>query len=101
MVEELQRLKGLYEALGTGNWPVSSFIPRAYRITTKRVQQLWQQLRPAAPRQLPLLDYHSYPERAQARLEVITLYVQGWSKRSISQFLHVSRPTINAWIDAL
>ena len=47
---------------------------------------------------MPLLDYHSYPERSQARLQVIELYAQGWSKHSISQFLHVSRPTINAWI---
>ncbi len=31
-------------------------------------------------------------------MEVITLYAQGWSKRSISRFLHVSRPTIPAWI---
>jgi transposase InsO family protein len=51
-----------------------------------------------SPPQLPLLDYHSYPERAQARFEVIQLYFQGWSKTSISRFLHVSRPTINAWI---
>ena len=29
---------------------------------------------------------------------MITLYAQGWSKRSISRFLHVSRPTITAWI---
>src|SRR5207248_9062331 len=58
----------------------------------------WQELPPAAPQQLPLLDYHSYPERSQARLQVIELYAQGWSKHSISQFLHVSRPTINAWI---
>ena len=28
----------------------------------------------------------------------MTLYAQGWSKRSISQFLHVSRPTITAWM---
>jgi transposase InsO family protein len=45
-----------------------------------------------------LLDYHTYPTRAEARREVITLYAQGWSKRSISRFLHVSRPTITAWI---
>jgi putative transposase len=31
-------------------------------------------------------------------MQVIELYFQGWSKRSISRFLHVSRPTINAWI---
>ena len=46
----------------------------------------------------PLLDYPSYPERPQARREVLTLYAQGWSKRSISQVLHVSRPTITRWI---
>jgi hypothetical protein len=28
----------------------------------------------------------------------MTLYAQGWSKRRISRFLHVSRPTITAWI---
>jgi len=31
-------------------------------------------------------------------MQVITLYAQGWSKRSISQFLRVSRPTITTWI---
>jgi Winged helix-turn helix len=29
---------------------------------------------------------------------VITLYAQGWEKIRISRFLHVSRPTIDAWI---
>ena len=69
-----------------------------YRIDHKTVKDLWEQLSPALPRQLPLLDYHSYPERSQARLEVIELYFQGWSKRSISAVLNVSRPTINEWI---
>src|SRR2546425_366608 len=55
--------------------------------------------RPAtSPPQLPLLDSHSYPERSQARCEVMQLSVQGWSTTSISRFWHVSRPTINAWI---
>ena len=31
-------------------------------------------------------------------MQVIQLYFQGWNKRSISRFLRVSRPTINAWI---
>jgi transposase len=31
-------------------------------------------------------------------VEVVQLYFQGWSKTSISGFLHVSRPTINEWI---
>jgi hypothetical protein len=48
--------------------------------------------------QLPLWTYHTQPDRAQARLQVITLYAQGWEKRSISRFLQVSRPTIDAGI---
>jgi hypothetical protein len=47
---------------------------------------------------LPLWNYHTQPDRYQARLHVITLYAQGWEKRSISRFLQVSRPTIDAWI---
>jgi hypothetical protein len=62
------------------------------------VKRLWSQLPPSLPEQLPLLDYHSYPERAQARQQVIELYFQGWNKLSISRFLRVSRPTINEWI---
>jgi transposase InsO family protein len=34
----------------------------------------------------------------QARLHVIKLYYQGWAKVSISRFLKVSRPTVDAWI---
>jgi len=67
-------------------------------VSHQSIKKLWQQLPPAAPRQLPLLDYHAYPTRAEARREVMTLYAHGWSKRSISRFLHVSRPTITAWI---
>jgi len=28
----------------------------------------------------------------------VKLYYQGWEKGSISRFLKVSRPTVNAWI---
>jgi hypothetical protein len=34
--------------------------------------------------------------RYQARMQVITLYYQGWERISIHRFLRVSRPTINA-----
>src|SRR2546422_734592 len=98
VVHELQRLKGLYEGFGSRELARIIFHTLAHRIHHHTVQQLWQELPPAAPPPLPLLDYHSYAERSQARMEVIALYAQGWSKRSISQFLHVSRPTINAWI---
>src|SRR6266849_1329123 len=98
VVHELQRLKGLYEGFGSRELARIIFHTLARRIHHHTVQQLWQELPPASLQQLPLLDYHSYAERSQARMEVIELYAQGWSKHSISRFLHVSRPTINAWI---
>jgi hypothetical protein len=99
VVQELQRLKGLYEGFGYRELARIVFHRVEYWIDSKTVKQLWEELSPASPRQLPLLDYHSYAEPSQARLAVIELYFEGWRKRSISEFLHVSRPTINAWID--
>lgn len=98
VVQELQRLKGLYDGFGHRELARIIFHTCARRISHHSIKKLWHQLSPAAPQQLPLLDSHSYPVRAQARQEVIALSAQGWSKRSISQFLHVSRPTITAWI---
>jgi hypothetical protein len=98
VVHELQRLKGLYEGFGFRELARIMFHTTMYRLTGQTAQRLWERLPPAAPPTRPLLDYHSHPERAHARLEVITLYAQGWRKRSISQFLQVSRPTINTWI---
>jgi hypothetical protein len=98
VVDELQRLKGLYDGFGYRELARILFHTRAHRVSHHSIKKLWHQLSPAPPRQLPLLDYHTYPTRAEARREVITLYAQGWSKRSISRFLHVSRPTITAWI---
>lgn len=98
VVQELQRLKGLYEGFGYRELARIVFHRVACRIDPKTVQQLWEELAPVAPQQLPLLDYHSYAEPSQARLAVITLYCEGWRKCSISRFLQVSRPTINAWI---
>src|SRR4029450_4065759 len=98
VVEELQRLKGLYDGFGYRELARILFHTCARRVSHHSVKKLWQQLPPATPRQLPLLDYHSYPTRAEARREVITLYAQGGTKRSISQFLPVSRSTITLWI---
>ena len=47
---------------------------------------------------MALGDYHSQGDRYQARVQVIKLYYQGWTKRSISRVFHVSRPTIDRWI---
>jgi hypothetical protein len=98
VVQELQRLKGRYTGFGARALARILFHTTMYRRTGQTARRLWDRLPPAAPPTRPLLDYHSYPERAQARQEVITLYAQGWSKRSIGQCLHVSRPTITRWI---
>jgi len=93
VVHELQRLTGLYEGFGSRELARIILHTLAHRIHHHTVQQLWQELPPAAPPPLPLLDSHRYAERSQARMEGIALSAQGWSKRSISQFLQVSRPT--------
>ena len=98
VVHELQRLKGLYAGFGARELARIIFHTTMHRITGQTAHRLWERLPPAPPPPRPLLDYHSHPEPAPARLEVITLYAQGWSKRSISQFLQVSRPTINLWL---
>ncbi len=45
---------------------------------------LWQQSQPAIQEALALGDYHGQGDRYQARVQVIKLYYQGWTKRSIS-----------------
>jgi hypothetical protein len=68
------------------------------RIGHKTAQRLWQQSPVVTQEALPLEDYHTQPDRSQARLQVLKRYAQGWDKISISRFLHVSRPTIEAWL---
>ena len=99
VVEELQRLKGLYQGFGYRELARIIFHTTTHHITDQTAKRLWEDLPPDSPRQLPLLDYHSYPERPEARLKVLELYAQGWKKLSISRFLRVSRPTINEWIE--
>lgn len=98
VVQELARLKGLYSGFQYQELCRIIFYTLGYHISDKTIKKLWQTVPVASPQQLPLLDSHSYPERSQARWHVIQLYSQGWSKRSISRFLHVSRPTITEWI---
>jgi transposase len=69
-----------------------------YPIDDKTVKQLWLQSPVAAAEQLELWTYQAHPDRAQARLQVVKLYYQGWDKLSMSRFLQVSRPTVDRWI---
>jgi hypothetical protein len=98
VLEEIGRLKALYAGFQYQELVRIILCTCGYRMTDKTAKRLWQQS-PAAPQgTLPLGDYHRYPERATARLEVLKLYAQGWNKLSISRVLHVSRPTVDRWI---
>jgi transposase len=79
--QEVDRLKALYDGF---HYP--------------ELARIWQQSPASCQRDLGLWDYHAQPDRYQARLQVIQLYYQGWDKISINRFLHVSRPTVDAWI---
>jgi transposase InsO family protein len=97
-VQELQRLKGLYGGFHYRELGRIIYYKTGDRLDHKTIKRLWQQLPLPIPPPLPQLDYHSHPTRPQARAQVITLYCQGWTKISISRFLHVSRPTVREWI---
>jgi transposase InsO family protein len=98
VIEEMNRLKMLYAGFHARELARIVFYKLGERIGHKTAQRLWQQSPVVTQEALPLEDYHTQPDRYQARLQVIKLYAQGWEKISISRFLHVSRPTIDAWI---
>ena len=50
---------------------------------------------PASQEALALGDSHSQGDRDPARLHVIQLSSQGWTKRRIRRVCHVSRPTLD------
>ena len=89
VVEELARLKALYDGFGYRELARIILHKTHERIDDKTVKQLWQQSPPPVQGALPLPTYHSHPQRYQGRLEVIKLYYQGWTKRSICGFLHI------------
>ena len=98
VIAEIGHLKSLYDGFQYQELVRIVLCKHRYRMTDKTAKRLWQQSPPAPQGALPLGDYHSYPERAEARLEVLKLYAQGWNKLSISRVLHVSRPTVDRWI---
>jgi putative transposase len=96
--QEIDRLKGLYSGFHYRELARIVFCKLGETVDHKTVKQLWEQSPVVAQEELALGTYHAYAERYQARLQVVQLYYQGWEKRSISRFLHVSRPTVDAWI---
>lgn len=98
VVEELMRLKALSNGFGYRELARIIHYKCNERIDDKTVKKLWQQSPGPVQGELPFETYHSQADRSQARLQGIKLYAQGWSKRSISGFLQVSRPTVALWI---
>ena len=96
--QDIARLKALYPDFHYRELARIVFCKVGYPIDDKTVKKLWQQSAVPLQPQLALWEYHRHPDRSQARLQVITLYYQGWEKISISRFLKVSRPTVDAWL---
>jgi transposase InsO family protein len=96
--QEVDRLKALYPGFHYRELARILSYKCQMPINDKTAKHLWECSDVAPQGQLPLWNYHTQPDRYQARLHVIKLYAQGWEKRSISRFLQVSRPTIDAWI---
>jgi Homeodomain-like domain len=98
VAQEIARLKTLYDGFQYRELARIVFCRFGYAIDDKTAKKLWQHSPLPVQGELPFGAYHSHPERYHARLQVIKLYYQGWNKRSISRFLHVSRPTVDRWI---
>jgi transposase InsO family protein len=96
--QEIDRLKALYDGFHYRELARILFITFGTPIDHKTVKTLWQESSVVCQGRLALWDYYAQPDRYQARLQVIQLYYRGWDKVSISRFLHVSRPTVDAWI---
>jgi putative transposase len=96
--QEVDRLKALYPGFHYRELARILSYKFETHINDKTAKHLWMRSEVSPQGHLPLWTYHTQPNRSEARLQVITLYAQGWEKRSISRFLQVSRPTIDAWI---
>jgi transposase InsO family protein len=95
---EIDRLKVLYDGFHYRELARILLVKLGYAIDDKTVKKLWQASPVRCQGHLGLGDSHAQPDRYQARMQVIKLYDQGWEKISIHRFLHVSRPTVDAWI---
>ncbi len=98
VLQEIARLKGLYDGFGYRELARIIHGQCHERIDDKTIKKLWQQSPVLEPAALPFEVHRSPPTRYDVRLQVITLYYQGWNKSSISAFLHLSRPTVALWI---
>ena len=96
VVEELARLKALYTGFQYRELARIVFCKTGHRMHHQTIKRLWQHSPPVPQGELPCGDYHRHPDRYQVRVQAVKLYAPGWRKVSISRFLHVSRPPVQA-----
>ena len=96
--QEIDRLKALDDGFHSRELARILLVKTGHPVDDTTVKTRWQQSPVSCQGRLGLWDYHGHPDRYQARLEVVTRYDHGWEKLSISRVLHVSRPTVDAWI---
>jgi Winged helix-turn helix len=96
--QEIDRLKTLYDGFHYRELARILSCTFGTPFDDRMVKKLWQQSPVSCQGHLGLWDYHTHADRYQARLQVVQLYYRGWDKVSISRFLRVSRPTVDAWI---
>src|SRR5919197_3448286 len=95
---EIDRLKTLYDGFHYRELARILSCTFGTPFDDRMAKKLWQQSPVSCQGHLGLWDYHTHPDCYQARLQVVKLYYRGWDKIIISRFLHVSRPTVDAWI---
>ena len=95
--QEMARLKALHNDFQYREIVRIIFYKCGYRLHPKTASGSGSRAsRPS--KQLALGDYHSQGDRYQARVQVIKLYYQGWTKRSISRSsTSPARPSIGGF----
>jgi transposase len=96
--QEIDRLKALYPGFHYRELARILFFTFGYPIHHNTVKRLWQQSPIPTPQPPIRGDYRAHADRADARLQIVRLYYQGWDKVSLSRFLQISRPTVDRWI---
>jgi hypothetical protein len=87
--QEIDRLKALYDGFHYRELARILLVKIGYPIDDKTVKKLWQQSTVSRQVQLDLWDYHTHPDRYQARLQVVKLYYQGWVRRVTAKLIPV------------
>jgi hypothetical protein len=83
---EVDRLKTLYDGFHYRELARILSCTFGTPFDDRMAKKLWQQSPVSCQGHLGLWDYHTHPDRYQARLRVVKLYYRGWDKVSISRF---------------